>query len=59
MLFDRITPADVRWVCQRFSALSDAQLHDAFRAGGYPRATADRFIARLRQKIAEGARLKD
>ena len=41
------------------SALSEAQLHDAFRAGGYPRATADRFIARLRQKIADGARLKD
>ena len=36
-------------------ALSDAQLQDAFRAGGYPRATADRFIRRLEQKIAEGA----
>ena len=59
VLFDKITPADVRWVCQRLSALSDAQLHDAFRAGGYPRATADRFISRLRHKIAEGAQLKD
>jgi hypothetical protein len=59
VLFDKITAADVRWVCQRLSALSDEQLHDAFRAGGYPSATADRFIARLRQKIAEGARLKD
>ena len=58
-LFEKITPADVRWVCQRLSALSDAQLHDAFRAGGYPRATADRFISRLRHKIAEGAQLKD
>lgn len=59
VLFSRITPADVRWVCQRLSALSDAQLHDAFRAGGYPRATADRFITRLRQKIADGVELKD
>jgi hypothetical protein len=58
-LFEKITPADVRWVCQRMSALTDAQLHDAFRAGGYPRATAERFISRLRQKIAEGAQLKD
>ena len=58
-LFQKITPADVRWVCQRLSALTDAQLHDAFRAGGHPRATADRFIHRLRQKIAEGAQLKD
>jgi hypothetical protein len=59
VLFSRITPADVRWVCQRLSALSDAQLHDAFRAGGYPRATAERFITRLRQKIAQGVQLKD
>ena len=59
VLFSRIAPADVRWVCQRLSALTDAQLHDAFRAGGYPRATADRFIARLRQKIAQGLALKD
>ena len=59
VLFDKITPADVRWVCQRLSTLNDAQLQDAFRAGGYPRATADRFIATLKQKIAEGARLKD
>jgi hypothetical protein len=58
-LFEKITPADVRWVCQRLSALTDAQLHDAFRAGGFPRATADRFIDRLRQKIAQGAQLKD
>jgi hypothetical protein len=58
-LFERITTADVRWICQRLSALSEAQLQDAFRAGGYPKATADRFITRLKQKIAEGLRLKD
>lgn len=58
-LFERITPADVRWICDRLSALTDAQLHDAFRAGGYPKAIADRFIRRLEQKIAEGRRLSD
>jgi hypothetical protein len=58
-LFQKITPADVRWACERLSALTDAQLHDAFRAGGYPQVTAERFIQRLRQKIAEGAKLKD
>ena len=58
-LFDRIRPADVRWVCERLSALTNEQLHDAFRAGGYPRPTADRFIRRLQQKIAEGLQLKD
>ena len=58
-LFERISPADVRWACQRLSALSDDQLQDAFRAAGYPKATADRFIRRLEQKIAEGLQLKD
>ena len=33
--------------------------HDAFRAGGYPKSLADRFIRRLKQKIAEGRALKD
>jgi hypothetical protein len=59
VLFERIPPADVRWVCQRLDALSDQQLQDAFRAAGYPKAVADRFIRRLEQKIAEGLQLKD
>jgi hypothetical protein len=58
-LFDSITPADVRWVCEQLSALSDTQLDDAFRAGGYAKPVASRFIRRLKQKIAEGRALKD
>lgn len=58
-LFDSITPADVRWICDRLAALSESQLSDAFRAGGYPQSLADRFIRRLKQKIAEGRALKD
>jgi hypothetical protein len=58
-LFDRITPADVRWICERLSALTDVQLHDAFRAAGYPQPTADRFIRRLKERIAEGLELGD
>ena len=57
-LFQNITPADVRWICDRLAALSDRQLDDAFRAGGYPKSLADRFIRRLKQKIAEGRALK-
>jgi hypothetical protein len=59
VLFENITPADVRWICDRLGALSDRQLDDAFRAGGYPKPIADRFIRRLKQKIAEGRALKD
>ena len=58
-LFQHVTPADVIWICDRLAALSDRQLEDAFRAGGYPKSLADRFIRRLKQKIAEGRALKD
>jgi hypothetical protein len=58
-LFDNITTGDVRWICERLDALSDRQLRDAFRAAGYPDATAARFIRRLEQKIAEGLTVKD
>ena len=56
-LVDHITVADVRWICTRLSALSDSQWRDAFRAGAYDSALADRFIRRMKQKIAEGLSL--
>ena len=51
---DSVTPADVVWASQLLSRLSDAQWHDAFRAGGYPPDVAARYIAKLKSKIAEG-----
>ena len=59
VLFDNITPADVRWICGELKRLTDDQLNDAFRAGGYPPSLAERFIRRLKQKIDEGLALKD
>jgi hypothetical protein len=58
-LFQNITPADVRWICTQLSHLTDAQWHDAFRAGGFAMPIADRFIRRMKQKIGEGLALKD
>lgn len=58
-LFDNIRPADVRWICERLDGLSDQQWDDAFRAGGVDRRAADRFIRRMKQKIAEGLALRD
>jgi hypothetical protein len=58
-LFENITPADVRWICERLDALTDKQWDDAFRAGGYAKPLADRFIRRMKQKIDEGLSLKD
>jgi hypothetical protein len=57
-LFDDITPADVRWICERLSKLTDRQWRDAFNAGGFPPSDAERFIRRLKQKIAEGLALQ-
>ena len=51
---DRITPNDVAWACELLGQLSDQQWNDAFRAGGYDRATAGRFIKKLKDKIEEG-----
>jgi hypothetical protein len=56
-LLEHITPADVRWTCERLARLSDEQWRDAFRAGGYEPDVADRFIRRFKAKIAEGLAL--
>jgi hypothetical protein len=59
VLFKNIRPGDVRWVCTQLRQLTDAQWADAFRAGGFPKPIADRFIRRMKQKIDEGLALKD
>jgi len=58
VLVDHMTVDDVQWICRRLQALSDAQWHDAFRAGGYAPEIADRFIRRFKQKIEEGLALR-
>jgi hypothetical protein len=50
----RITPGDVRWAMGLLARLTDRQWADAFRGAGYDSPVADRFIGRLRQKIAAG-----
>ena len=56
-LFRNIPPSHARWVCSKLDRLTDGQWLDAFRAGGYDGPTADRFIRRLRAKVAEGMAL--
>lgn len=38
--------------------LTDAQWRDAFRAGNYAQPVGARFIARIKQKIADGLSLQ-
>lgn len=54
---DRITPAEVVWASELLGRVSPRQFADAFRAGGYQPAEANRFIARLREKIEQGRAL--
>jgi hypothetical protein len=58
VLFEHLTVADVRWICQQLDRLTDRQWHDAFRAGGYELPLAERFIRRFKAKIAEGLSLR-
>jgi hypothetical protein len=50
----QVTPAGVRWTSNLLARLTPRQWSDAFQAGGYSRAVADRYIKRLREKMAEG-----
>ncbi len=56
-LLKDITAADVVWTCRLMARLTDRQLHDAFRAAGYPRDVADRYVRKIEQKIQEGLAL--
>jgi hypothetical protein len=56
-LLEQLTPADVRWTSERLQRLSAQQWRDAFRAGGYSDAHAERYIRKLQAKIAEGLAL--
>lgn len=55
---DRITPEDVAWTCTLLSRLTDRQWRDAFHAGGFGDADADRYIAHMKRKIREGLALR-
>jgi hypothetical protein len=54
-----ITPADVRWAAERMKRLTDDQWRAAFRSANYGDETAQRFIRRLKEKIADGLAIQD
>jgi hypothetical protein len=53
-LLASVTPADLRWISALLSRLSPRQWSDAFRAGGFTPAEADRYIRRMKEKVAAG-----
>jgi hypothetical protein len=57
-LLSMIRPEDVQWAAGRLARLTDRQWRDAFRAGNYAAPRADRYIARIKEKIADGLALR-
>jgi hypothetical protein len=58
-LLETISRNDVVWAATLLSKLSDAQWHDAFRAGGYDDILRSRYITKIKAKIGEALRLAD
>jgi len=57
-LADSITVQDVIWACEQLAKIPDGHWQAAFKAGGYPQADADRYIAKIKEKIGQGLALK-
>ena len=57
-LLSMIGPDDVKWAAEQMRRLTDAQWRDAFRAGNYSAVQMDRFIRRIKEKIADGLALR-
>ena len=54
---NRITAGDLMWASDLLGEVSDRQMRDAFRAGGFQPAVADRFVRKLRDKVQQGRSL--
>jgi len=52
-LFEGFTVADARWLAERFQGLSDKQIGDEFRAGGYRDDEVSVFVEAVRRRINE------
>jgi hypothetical protein len=58
-LLKELTVADVRWAADRLARVTDPQWGEIFRAGGYDPAGVRRYVAKLKQKIAEARGLEE
>ena len=57
-LVKSLTVEDVVWTCELFARIPDKHWQDAFRAGHYEPAIAERYIRKIKEKIAQGLALK-
>lgn len=57
-LLETIRVPDVIWTCEQLARIPDGHWHDAFRAGHYPADERDRYIRKIKEKIAQGLALR-
>ena len=57
-LIDTVTVTDVIWACELFARIPDGHWQAAFQAGGYAPEVAQRYIRKIKNKIAQGLALK-
>lgn len=57
-LVDSVTVPDVIWACEQLAKIPDGHWQAAFKAGWYPQEHADRYIRKIKAKIAQGLALK-
>lgn len=57
-LVDRVTVQDVIWACTLLDRIPDSHWQAAFKAGAYPQEHADRYIKKIKAKIAQGLALR-
>lgn len=57
-LVDRVTRADVIWACELLNRIPDGHWRAAFRAGAFTDDYAARYIAKIKDKIAQGLALR-
>lgn len=57
-LVDSVTVPDVIWACEQLAKIPDGQWQAAFKAGWYPPEHANRYIRKIKEKIAQGLALR-
>jgi hypothetical protein len=57
-LVNTVTAADVVWACERFARIPDGHWRAAFAAGHYPPEVSERYIRKIKEKVAQGLALK-
>ena len=57
-LVETLTVPDVIWACELLARIPDGHWDAAFKAGAYPEADANRYIRKIKEKIAQGLALR-